>query len=319
MKVGVVGTTGYTAAELIRWLLLHPDIELTHVVSSSRPGQPLDDIHPGLAGLTQLETTPFEPAALAELDAVLLGVPHGAAKGLVTELNGAKARRILDLSSDHRHADGWVYGMAEWSTSKLQNATRVAVPGCFATAISMACAPFVASGRVCGPVRTVAATGSTGLGAKASSAGHHPERFVNLKGYKVLSHQHGPEITTFLRGVGGFEELKFVPWSAPLDRGILATSFIPMKAASSQEVKELLEGAYHNAPLVRVRDSSPEIRRVRGTAFCDIFADASGEDAVVISAIDNLGKGAASQAIQCLNLTLGLPVHRGLQVPPLLP
>ena len=88
----------------------------------------------------------------------------------------------------------------------------------------------------------MAATGSTGLGAKASSAGHHPERFVNMKAYKVLSHQHGPEITTFLRGVGAFEELKFVPWSAPLDRGILATSFIPMKAASAQEVRELLGG-----------------------------------------------------------------------------
>ena len=122
---------------------------------------------------------------------------------------------------------GWTYGMAEWGTSKLQSAKRVAVPGCFATAISMACAPFVASGRVCGPVRTVAATGSTGLGAKASSAGHHPERFVNMKAYKVLSHQHGPEITTFLRGVGAFEELQICPWSAPLDRGILATSFIP--------------------------------------------------------------------------------------------
>ncbi len=319
MKVGVVGTTGYTAAELIRWLLLHPDIELTHVVSSSRPGVAISDIHPGLEGLSSLVTTPFDPRSLADLDAVLLGVPHGAAKGLVEELESANATRILDLSSDHRHAEGWTYGMAEWSTSKLQRATRVAVPGCFATAISMACAPFVASGRVCGPVRTVAATGSTGLGAKASQAGHHPERFVNLKAYKVLSHQHGPEITTFLRTVGGFEALRFVPWSAPIDRGIIATSFIPMKAASAMEVQELLEGAYHNAPLVRTLKQSPEIRRVRGTAFCDIYADASGEDAVVISAIDNLGKGAASQAIQCLNLTLGLPVERGLHLPPLLP
>ena len=319
MRVGVVGTTGYTAAELIRWLILHPEVELAQVVSSSKPGVALSELHPGLQGLTDLVTTPFEPSSLAELDAVLLGVPHGAAKGLVRELDAAGAKRILDLSSDHRHAEGWTYGMAEWGTSKLQSAKRVAVPGCFATAISMACAPFVASGRVCGPVRTVAATGSTGLGAKASSAGHHPERFVNMKAYKILAHQHGPEITTFLRGVGAFEELKFVPWSAPLDRGILATSFIPMKASSAQEVKELLEGAYHNAPLVRTLQASPEIRRVRGTAFCDIFADASGEDAIVISAIDNLGKGAAAQAIQCLNLTLGLPVDCGLNLPPLLP
>ena len=129
MRVGVVGTTGYTAAELIRWLILHPEVELAQVVSSSRPGVALSELHPGLQGLTDLVTTPFEPSSLAELDAVLLGVPHGAAKGLVTELDAAGAKRILDLSSDHRHAEGWTYGMAEWGHLSFKARNGSQFPG----------------------------------------------------------------------------------------------------------------------------------------------------------------------------------------------
>jgi len=320
MKVGVVGGTGYAGAELIRLLISHPRVELSEVVSHSKSGMRLDVLHPGLLGCTELSTTEFNPERLAKLDAVFVAVPHGKAAPLCDALDSAGAKVILDLSRDHRHADGWVYGLAEWNHQKLPGAKRIAVPGCFATAISMACAPFIASGEVTGTPRIVAATGSTGLGATPAKSGHHPERFTNLKAYKVLSHQHGPEINTFLSGLANVDPIRFVPLSAPIDRGILATAMLPMKSEWSLErAQSALEQKYADHPLVRVRESSPEIRHVRATAFCDVATFVDGQDVVVISAIDNLGKGASTQAVQCLNHCFDWPVQTGLLNPPTLP
>ncbi len=319
-RVGVVGGTGYAGAELVRWLLGHPDVELAAVTSTSRAGDSVAAIHPGLAGVTDLHATTFDAATLAALDAVLLAVPHGAAEGPVAALEAAGAPRILDLSADHRHRDGWVYGAAEWHADRLRGATRVGVPGCFATAIALAIAPFVAAGLVDAPVACAAVTGSTGSGATPKPGTHHPERFVNLKAYKVLSHQHAPEITTFLRGLGRFPGLRFVPLSGPFDRGILATAFVqPSTALDPDAARALLDDAYRDHPGVRVRDGSPHLRHVRGTAFCDLSVAVEEETVAVLSAIDNLGKGAAAQAVQCLNLSLGMPVDRGLRSAPCLP
>jgi N-acetyl-gamma-glutamyl-phosphate reductase len=319
-RVGVVGATGYAGAELIRWLLGHPDVELAAVTSTSRAGEPLSTMHPALEGLTTLRATEFDAASLAELDAVFLAVPHGAASIPAAALDAAGAPRILDLSADHRHADGWIYGQAEWHADQLIDASRIGVPGCFATAISLACAPFVAANLVDGPVQCVAVTGSTGAGATPKAATHHPERFVNLKAYKVLAHQHTPEIVTFLRGLGRFDGLRFVPLSGPFDRGILATVFIqPNRSMDAPEAAALLAEAYAPHPLVRVRLDSPELRHVRGSAFCDLSVVFRDGALTVLSAIDNLGKGAAAQAVQCLNLSLGLPSARGLRSVPCLP
>ena len=320
IRVGVVGATGYAGAELIRLLLRHPRVNLATVVSNSKNGQRLDVLHPALAGCTDLVASSFEAEQLAELDAVLIGVPHGKAAPLCDALDAAGANKIFDLSRDHRHADGWTYGLAEWAHQDLSGSSRVAVPGCFATAISMASAPFVSAGLVNGPIRVVAATGSTGLGASPSQSGHHPERFTNLKAYKVLTHQHRPEVETFLGGLGDFGGLRFVPLSAPIDRGILATAMIPLKdSLDDASAKAILEKSYGQHPLVRVREGSPEIRHVRGTGFCDVSAFASDDEVVVISAIDNLGKGASAQAIQCLNHSFDWPVETGLELVPCLP
>ena len=320
IKVAVVGGTGYAGAELIRLLLMHPRVELAEVVSHSKSGTRLDVLHPGLQGCTDLVAQDFQPKRLAQLDAVFIAVPHGKAAPLCDALDAAGAPVILDLSRDHRHAQGWVYGLAEWNTDDLPGAKRIAVPGCFATAISMASAPFVASGEVVDAPRIVAATGSTGLGATPAKSGHHPERFTNLKAYKVLSHQHGPEINTFLSGLSKVEPIRFVPLSAPIDRGILATVMLPMKRAwSLEEAQQTLTEKYETHPLVRVREVSPEIRHVRGTAFCDVATFVDGNDVVVIAAIDNLGKGASTQAVQCLNHCFDWPVQTGLIHPPTLP
>ncbi|MEE2829928.1 MAG: N-acetyl-gamma-glutamyl-phosphate reductase [Myxococcota bacterium] len=317
-KVAVVGATGYAGAELVRLLLAHPEFELASVVSRSANGKPLSAVHPGLRAFSDLVFEAPDPARLASYDSVLLAVPHGAATELAAALSEHGAERIVDLSSDHRHHPDWVYGQAEWNTEQLRSAHRIAVPGCFATAITVALAPFVDAGWIAGPVQCVAATGSTGAGATPGKATHHPERLVNLKAYKVLEHQHTPEVEVFLRSLGAFERLHFVPLSAPLDRGILATCFFEV-ADPDLDPALLLSQAYEDKALVRVGGGSPEVRHVRGTGLCDLSVARDGRQVAVISALDNLGKGAAFQALQCLNLSLDLPVNTGLKFAPCLP
>ena len=320
MKVGVVGGTGYAGAELIRLLLMHPRVELAEVVSHSQSGMRLDVLHPGLQGCTELVAQSFEPQRLAQLDAVFVAVPHGKAAPLCDALHAAGAKVILDLSRDHRHAEGWVYGLAEWNTTQLPGAGRIAVPGCFATAISMATAPFVASGEVVDAPRIVAATGSTGLGATPAKSGHHPERFTNpqsIQDFESSAWSRDQYISFWSESC---RPDSICSTLGPHRSRILATAMLPMKRAwSLEEAQETLKEKYAQHPLVRVREGSPEIRHVRGTAFCDVAAFVDGKDVVVISAIDNLGKGASTQAVQCLNHAFDWPVQTGLTHPPALP
>ncbi|MCA9569310.1 MAG: N-acetyl-gamma-glutamyl-phosphate reductase, partial [Myxococcales bacterium] len=217
---------------------------------------------------------------------------------------------VVDCSADHRHVPGWVYGQPEWAAASLGDARRIAAPGCFATALTLGLAPLVAAGIVRGTAMITAATGSTGSGAEPSQGTHHPLRAVNLRGYKVLAHQHEPEVKTFLASLGNAPELAFVPLSAPIDRGILASLLVPVGGDAVSAVAR----AYEGAPLVRIRKGSPELRHVRGTAFADLSVQQRGDVVSVLVAIDNLGKGAAAQAVQALNLSLGLPADLGLRV-----
>lgn len=317
IRVGVVGATGYVGGEVVRWILTDPDLVLSAAVSTSRAGEPLDAAHPGLLGLCDRVLEPFDAERLAALDAIVIAVPHGQARALVVELDRAGAPCIVDCSADHRHVEGWVYGQPEWAGDTLAGARRIAAPGCFATALSLALAPFVERGVVDGPVTAVAATGSTGSGARPSAATHHPERFANLRAYKVLCHQHVPEVQAFLGGLGAAPEIAFVPLSAPIDRGILATCFFACDPAV--DPVDVLRAAYGATPGVRLRVQSPELRFVRGTGFCDVAAFRQGGVVTVISAIDNLGRGAAAQAIAALRLALALPGAGPLHTPPLVP
>ena len=313
MNVGIVGATGYVGSELVRWVLGHPALTLAAVTSQSRAGERLADVCPNLAGFCSLTLTAFDPAALSRLDVVLVATPHGTARPLIEQLSSDPI--IVDLSADHRHAPGWVYGLPEWAAEALPGARRIAAPGCFATALSLSLAPLVAAGVIDGPVSVVAATGSTGSGAVPKGATHHPERFVNLKAYKVLRHQHVPEVTATLAGLGAAPALRFVPWSAPVDRGIFATALLSLTETVSAAA--IFADAYAAAPLVRLRQGSPELRAVRGSPLADIAIHQDGTTVAVLCAIDNLGRGAAAQAIAALNLALGLPVTAGLTfIPP---
>jgi N-acetyl-gamma-glutamyl-phosphate reductase common form len=316
-RIGIVGASGYVGGELVRWLLEHPAFELCTVVARSAVGKRLAELHPGCEGLTDLIVSDVDIPDLASLDAVLLATPHGAALELARQLDEAGCPRILDLSADHRLNPDWVYGLPEWAEHNLRGARRIAVPGCFATAIELALAPLAAARVLRGPAYISAATGSTGSGVTPSAGTHHPERFANLKSYKVLSHQHVPEIRALLAKIGDAPAIHFVPQSAPVDRGILATCFAEVDA--SVDLPALYQEAYGGRSLIRLRRDAPELRFVRGTAFCDLATYRDGDCAVVLSAIDNLGRGAATQAIQCLNLSFGFPAEIGLRRPACIP
>lgn len=316
-SVAVVGATGYAGSEIVRWLLSHPEFRVTAVIARNRAGKRYAEAVPALEGLTELIIEDLDFAKVSQYDVVMLAMPHGVAKDLVPTLEAAGAKCIIDLSADHRHAPGWVYGLIEWNESEIVGSRRIAVPGCFATAIELALAPLAAVRGFRGPAQVAAATGSTGSGAAPSAGTHHPERFVNLKAYKPLKHQHVAEIRALLASLGQDPGVNFVPSSAPLDRGIFATCFATVDA--SLDVAALYADAYSDRRLIRIRAESPEVRWVRGTAFCDLAIHQQGECAVILSAIDNLGKGAASQAVQCLNLAFGLPGETGLMGAPCTP
>ena len=312
LRVGVVGATGYVGAELIRWILRHPHLTLSAATSRDHAGQPLAEAVPALLGFTELALTAPDPAALCDLDVVMLATPHGVSSRLVASL--AAAPRIVDLSRDHRHVPGWVYGQPEWNAAALPGATRIAAPGCFATALILSTAPLVAAGLVDGPLNIVAATGSTGSGATPKAAAHHPTRFASMKAYKVLRHQHVPEVEGMLGLLGTVPPIRFVPWSAPVDRGIFATTLLTPRDGAS--VGAIVADAYAQAPLIRLRPDSPTLRCVRGSALADLSVEQHGDGAAVLCAIDNLGRGAAGQAIAALNLSLGLPIDAGLRFLP---
>jgi N-acetyl-gamma-glutamyl-phosphate/LysW-gamma-L-alpha-aminoadipyl-6-phosphate reductase len=334
-KASVIGGSGYGAAEIIRRLLVHPYVELVRVASIDYVGEPLSAAHPNLEGLTDLifEKLPPEEAARG-MDVVLLGLPHKVSAGAVPKILGSGAK-IIDLSGDFRlkNAAAYekyygavhpcpellakaVYGLPEMNREAIRTATLIASPGCFATAIELGLLPLAKAGLLTGPVETVAITGSSGSGVAPSAGTHHPVRAQNLRTYKPLSHQHLPEISETLIQAGAKDfSLNFVPVSAPLTRGIFATSFVRVDAAITKEkIAELFARTYEGEPFVRIpKKRLPEVVAVSGSEYVEVGfelgpVEEGGRARVLacFSAIDNLIKGGAGQAVQSMNLTLGL-------------
>ncbi len=342
-KAAVIGGSGYGGAELIRRLLVHPDVELVRVASVDFIGEPLSAAHPHLEGATELKFEGLSPAeAAAGMDVVLLGLPHKVSATKAPEIMATGAR-IVDLSGDFRLRDAavykkyygaehpcpekldgtFVYGLPEMNREAIRKARYVASPGCFATTIELGLLPLARAGLLRGEVETVGITGSSGSGVVPSAGTHHPTRAVNLKTYKPLDHQHIPEITQTLAFAGAKDlALRFVPVSAPLSRGIFATSFVHLdEKVSEAEIKALYEEAYAKEPFVRVpKKRLPEVAAVSGSNHVEIGVQvggvADGKRVVAcFSAIDNLIKGGAGQAIQSMNLMLGLDERLTLEDP----
>ncbi len=352
VRAAIIGGTGYGGAELIRLLHPHPGVELARVTSIDNVGEPLEAVHRNL-GKTGLVFENVEPKAAAEgVDVVFLALPHKVSATLGEALAGVSAK-IIDLSGDFRLRDkdlyktfygdehphprfldgSWVYGLPELNREAIRGATRVASPGCFATTIALGVLPLAEAGLLTGSVHTVAITGSSGSGAYASLGTHHPLRASNLKTYKVLNHQHTPEIEQTLRAAcerGGHSpafSLAFVPVSAPLVRGILANTFVPVPASmDGKAVAALFEGFYKDAPFVRVLGSKvqAEVIAVKGSMYADLSwslgkPEGATRQLVVTTALDNLVKGGAGQAVQSMNLMFGLPETQGIDAPALWP
>jgi N-acetyl-gamma-glutamyl-phosphate reductase len=344
-RAAVIGGSGYGGAELIRRLLLHPEVELVRVASVDFVGEPLAAAHANLEGRTELrfENIPPDEAAVG-MDVVLLGLPHkvSAQKAPAIMKTGA---RIVDLSGDFRLKDPaayrryygvdhpakellaeFVYGLPELNRDAIRKARYVASPGCFATTIELALLPLARAGWLSGEVEVVGITGSSGAGVVPTATTHHPSRAVNLRTYKPLEHQHIPEIAETLVAAGAREpRLRLVPVSAPLPRGIFATCFAHIDASIEQDaIARAFSKTVEGEPFVRVpRKRLPEVAAVSGSNYAEIgfalaeTADSSTGKRVVscFGATDNLIKGGAGQAIQSMNLMLGLDERLALEDP----
>jgi len=344
-RAAVIGGTGYGGAEMIRRLLIHPDVELIRVVAVDHVGETLGAVHPPLTGRSALRFENLPPVeAVRGADVALLGLPHKVSAQHAPGILAAGVK-VVDMSGDFRLRDAaayeryygarhphpealgtFVYGLPELNREAIKGARAVASPGCFATTIELGLLPLARAGKIAGPASTVhvvGMTGSSGSGVAPSAGTHHPVRAVNLKTYKVLEHQHTPEILETLAAAGApGVGLRFVPVSAPLSRGILATSFVELPAATTaEEIAALYEEAYGREPFVRfVRDRLPEVAAVAGGNYAEVgftlgAAAGATRTLAVVSASDNLIKGGAGQAIQNMNLMLGLPETASLEDP----
>ncbi|WP_394821030.1 N-acetyl-gamma-glutamyl-phosphate reductase [Pendulispora albinea] len=342
-KAAIIGGSGYGGAELIRRLLRHPEVELVRVASVDFVGEPITVAHPNLEGQTDLRFEGITPAEAAKgMDVVLLGLPHRVSAQKMPELVESGAR-VVDLSGDFRLRDKevyrryygaehpcprllagtFVYGLPEIHREAIRAARYVASPGCFATTIELALLPLARKGWLKGEVEVVGITGSSGSGVVPSVGTHHPVRANNLKTYKPLDHQHIPEIVQTLGDAGAKDvALRFVPVSAPLSRGIFATSFAHVdERISPEQIKAAYLETFANEPFVRVPAKRlPEVAAVKGTNYAEVSAVPGevhdGKRVVAcFSATDNLIKGGAGQAIQSMNLILGLDERLTLEDP----
>ncbi|MEQ8799786.1 MAG: N-acetyl-gamma-glutamyl-phosphate reductase [Salinisphaeraceae bacterium] len=342
LQVGIVGGTGYTGSELLRLLLPHPGVDVASVTSRAEAGRPLAEAYPHLRGITDLVFREPDAAALAGCDVVFFATPHAAAMHLVPELRAA-GQRVIDLSADFRLRDPglwaqWygephacpdliesaVYGLPERHRDSLRDAQLVACPGCYPTSIILAMLPLIEAG-LADPARLVAdaKTGVSGAGRTLKTPFLFGEMAESFKAYGVAGHRHLPEIRQVLGNVvGGDVGLTFVPHLVPMVRGIHATCYLDV-ADRDTDLQALFEQRYAGEPFVDVMPpgATPETRTVRGSNTCRlaIHRPGGGDVVVVLSVIDNLVKGAAGQAVQCLNLMAGFEETTGLTSPALVP
>ncbi len=308
-RVAVVGATGYTGAELVRILSGHPGVEITLATSERWAGRPIAEVDSGLGdGGLMLEK--LEPALVAERAGfAFTALPHGESARLVAAFVEA-GLKVVDLGDDHRFDDAAVYGLTEHAREAVTGASLVANPGCYPTGALMALVPIAELIR--GPVLVDSKSGYTGAGRAAVTEEFLVAIEENTRSYNAGRHRHQPEIATQLaRAAGGGRDVFFVPQLLPIARGLLSNCYVD---AGGPDVAARLEAAYKDEPFVRLlgEGGAPETRNVRGTNMIEIGWVSHGAGTCLMTAIDNLGKGAAGQAVQNMNLMLGLEEGAGL-------
>ncbi len=344
-KVAVAGASGYTGAELLRLLVHHPAVEVVAATSETYTGKPVTTALPGLSGFVDLSYDPLDAERLASAaEIVFLALPHTTSASSAASLLAAGCR-VIDLSADFRLRDPgiyeqWyrathpvphllseaVYGLPEFYREAIRQARLVAVPGCYPTGALLGLQPLVRAGRIgLDSIIVSAASGTSGAGRKLDLPLHFSEANENFKAYAVASHRHTPEIEQELSRLAGREVfLSFTPHLVPMTRGILSTIYGTLVSPTSSEtLHELFHQSYKGEPFVRVLSPGtfPETKQVWGSNYCDIglVVDSRTGKAIVVTALDNLVKGAAGQAIQAMNLMAGLEESLGLGAAPLFP
>lgn len=314
IRAGIIGGAGYTAGELIRILLNHPEVEISWIHSTSNAGEPVDRIHSGLTGDTAMTFSDNHP--LEEIDVVFLCSGHGHSSEFWKENRMPENLRVIDLAQDFRdRSEGYVYGLPEANRNEIEGCMKVANPGCFATAIQLALLPLAASGAIRGRIHVTGITGSTGAGVKPAATTHFSWRSDNVSVYKPFTHQHLKEIKMTLgeKQPGLDAEISFIPVRGDFARGIFAMATLDT-SLSEEEVKKIYSDYYKDEPFTHFTDRNIDLKQVVNTNKALIQVVKHEGELLVISAIDNLLKGASGQAVENMNLMFGLPEDCGLRL-----
>ena len=314
IKVGIIGGAGYTAGELLRILVNHPEVEIVFVHSTSNAGNFLYDVHGGLFGDTQLRFS--DSYDLSAVDVLFLCSAHGKSREFWAENARPAGLKVVDLAQDYRdESEGYVYGLLEWQRDRILGADKIANPGCFATAIQLALLPLAAAGLLKSTVHVTAITGSTGAGVKPSATTHFSWRTDNLSTYKVFEHQHLKEIGRNLGLLQGADsiDIQFVPMRGDFARGIFASVTVET-SLTGEEALKLYQDYYADAAFTFVSDRPVDLKQVVNTNKAIVAPEVHGGTLVVSSVIDNLLKGASGQAVQNMNLIFGIPETTGLKL-----
>ncbi|HHT23438.1 MAG TPA: N-acetyl-gamma-glutamyl-phosphate reductase [Bacteroidales bacterium] len=319
IKVGIIGGAGYTAGELIRILIYHPNVKIEFINSTSNAGNLITAVHSGLIGETDLVFTDELP--LDSVDVLFLCSAHGDSKKFLDSNPVPENVKIIDLSTDYRHkreGNDFVYGLPELNREAIKSAQHLANPGCFATAIQLAILPLAAAGLLKDDVHINAITGSTGAGVKPSTTSHFSWRNNNISVYKAFEHQHLKEIFQSVHQLQADygKELNFIPVRGNFARGIFATVYTKCDL-SQEEAEKLYQDFYKDAAFTFVVSENPDMKQVVNTNKAVVYVEKHGENLLIISAIDNLLKGASGQAVENMNLMFGLEPKVGLNLKPI--
>ncbi len=329
VRVAILGASGYSALELIKLLLRHPEVQITALTTRQAEPRPMDEVHPALADRLDLQLENLSASQVAErADCVFCCLPHGASAVAVAELL-PRGKKVVDLSADYRlndaaeyrkwyaleHPDparllGAAYGLPELYRDEIKNASLVANPGCYPTSAILALAPLLEAGAIKSDGIIVdSKSGVSGAGREPKSHLHFPECNENVSAYGVGTHRHMPEIDQVLSDVAQSEvRVVFTPHLIPMDRGILSTCYAqPTGEFDDKSLLDILQEFYADEPFVRVVSPLPATKQVSGTNFCDITVRSVRGRIITVSVIDNLVKGASGAAVQNFNLLFGLP------------
>ncbi len=314
IKVGIVGGAGYTAGELLRILLNHPEVEISFVNSTSNAGNKLYDVHEGLYGETEMVFTDLLP--FDEIDVLFICSGHGDSSKFLADHTLPENVKIIDLAQDFRdESNSFVYGLPELNRERIKKANKVANPGCFATGIQLGLLPLAAKGLLKDEIHVNGITGSTGAGVKPGPTSHFSWRNNNISVYKAFNHQHLKEIRQSLVQLqSDFDkDINFIPVRGNFSRGIFVSSYIKCDLELS-ELRKIYEDFYADAAFTFMTEANPDLKQVVNTNKVIIQVNKHGDKVLILTVIDNLLKGASGQAVQNMNLMFGLEETCGLKL-----